>query len=161
MRSQTHYVPNCHGLAREGLIERFGETHPAYFALLQNGNRDNSRALPGHRGHLCFTNPGLADEIYQDVRVEVPHISLGTVYRNLSLLADGGLLRQLGNGAGPCRFDGDLTAHYHIRCGACDRLDDACIEPATFLEESVRRVSDYTIDGHWIEFMGRCPACQD
>ncbi len=65
-RGRTNYIPNCHSLSREGLIERFAKAHPEYFALLPNGRRDNDSALPGHRGHLCFTNPGLADEIYLD-----------------------------------------------------------------------------------------------
>ncbi len=101
-----------------------------------------------------------ADEVYQAVRAELPHISLGTVYRNLSLLAREGLVNQLENGSGPGRFDGDQSNHYHIRCLLCDRVADARIASAEFLEESVREVSEYAIEGHRLEFTGFCPECQ-
>lgn len=63
---ETEYIPNCHGLARLDLGKRFAKTNPDFFALLKNGKRDNDLSLPGHRGHLCFTNKKLEDEIYQD-----------------------------------------------------------------------------------------------
>lgn len=66
LRGQTAHIPNCHGLSRVGLPERFAKTHPEYFALLKNGKRDNDMSLPGHHGHLCYMNKGLQDEIYKD-----------------------------------------------------------------------------------------------
>ena len=53
-----------HGLARTGLVERFGKTHPEYFALLPNGQRDNRRGR--HRGQLCLMNPALQNEVFLD-----------------------------------------------------------------------------------------------
>ena len=66
LRGQTRHIPNCHGLSRVGLSERFAESHPEYFALLKNGKRDNDMSLPGHRGHLCYMNKSLQNEVYKD-----------------------------------------------------------------------------------------------
>ncbi len=66
LRGETEYIPNCHGLSRIGLPYRFAKSNPDYFALLPNGKRDNDMSLPGHRGHLCFANKGLENEIYTD-----------------------------------------------------------------------------------------------
>ncbi|NLZ64465.1 MAG: DUF4838 domain-containing protein, partial [Lentisphaerae bacterium] len=69
LRMSTLNIPNCHGLAKLGLVQRFGETHPEYFAIQQNGKRINgTNPTNSHEieGQLCFTNPGLKEEIYQD-----------------------------------------------------------------------------------------------
>lgn len=66
LRGQTRLLPCCHGLSRLGLAPRFAKEHPEYFARLENGKRDTDLSLPGNHGHLCFSQPGLEDEIYQD-----------------------------------------------------------------------------------------------
>ena len=64
LRLETRYIPNCHGLGRLGYVERFGESHPEYFALMQNGKRYVSPTLQ-HTGQLCYSS-GIKDEIYKD-----------------------------------------------------------------------------------------------
>ena len=49
-----------------------------------------------------------AAELYEIVRRRLPRISLGTVYRNLELLSESGLIRKLSMGSAEARFDGDL-----------------------------------------------------
>jgi hypothetical protein len=66
LRAQTEYIPNCHGLSRLGLPERYAKEHPEYFALLSNGVRDSDMSLFGHHGHLCYSDEGLRDAIHDD-----------------------------------------------------------------------------------------------
>lgn len=66
LRMQTRYVPNCHGLARLDHIRRFAETHPEYFALMDNGERYNRPDL-GHTPQLCFSS-GIVNEIFHDAK---------------------------------------------------------------------------------------------
>ena len=54
-----------------------------------------------------------AETVYMNIKEEFPNISLGTVYRNLSLLADIGEIQKLSTGIGPDRFDGNPKPHYH------------------------------------------------
>ena len=68
LRGATASIPNNHGLSRLSLSERFAASNPEYFALLANGQRDNDLSLPGHHGHLCYSDPGLADEIFRHAR---------------------------------------------------------------------------------------------
>jgi len=63
-RLETDYLPCCHGLADLAYMERFSETHPEYFALMQDGRRYNGKAMP-HSGQLCFSS-GIREEIYKD-----------------------------------------------------------------------------------------------
>ena len=66
LRLQSTYIPNCHGLGRMAYIERFGEEHPEYFALKQNGIRSNVLS-ERMGGQLCFSS-GIQEEIYKDAK---------------------------------------------------------------------------------------------
>jgi len=101
-----------------------------------------------------------ADELYELVRRRLPRVSLGTVYRNLELLCESGMVRKLEYGGSQRRYDGDATHHYHLRCVSCGRVEDAPIKPVSEIEESLRKMSDYEIIGHHVEFVGICPECK-
>ncbi|MGQ9732829.1 MAG: Fur family transcriptional regulator [Candidatus Zipacnadales bacterium] len=107
-----------------------------------------------HNSHLT------ADQVYEYVRLRIPHISLGTIYRNLAILSQYGLIRQIDVPNGPMRFDGKTDCHYHVRCTACGCLNDVYIEPLPELEMKAQLLTKYIITGHRLEFVGLCPACQ-
>jgi Fur family transcriptional regulator, ferric uptake regulator len=107
---------------------------------------------------LC-THP-TADEVYEIVRCRLPRISLGTVYRNLEMLAAHGVIQKVDTSGTQRRFDGNPTPHYHIRCMECGKVDDVPVESIPSIEEVVRDVSDYEVLGHCLEFRGLCPQCQ-
>ena len=65
-----------------------------------------------------------ADEVYAMVREDLPHISLGTVYRNLDLLAEAGEILRLEKSGTQRRFDGNLHPHFHVRCERCGKIGD-------------------------------------
>lgn len=102
-----------------------------------------------------------ADGLHRMVRRRLPRISLGTVYRNLEVLSDSGLIAKLDVAGRQRRFDGDVTRHYHVRCVKCGRVDDAVLPPQTQLEESLTDTTGYRIIGHRLEFIGVCPRCQE
>ena len=62
-----------------------------------------------------------ANEVYDMVRKRLPRIGLGTVYRNLELMADNGMILKLEVGGSQKRFDATTNLHYHIRC-TCWRI---------------------------------------
>jgi Fur family ferric uptake transcriptional regulator len=70
-------------------------------------------------------NHPAADEIYEMVRHKLPHISLGTVYRNLDVLSEHGLIRKMEFAGSQRRFDGRRNNHYHLRCTGCGSKDIA------------------------------------
>lgn len=100
-----------------------------------------------------------ADELYEAVRKRLPHISLGTVYRNLELLCAAGAVRKLEVGGAAKRFDADLSPHYHVRCVACSRVDDVSCEPLAGVEERCAELTGYEVLTHHIEFSGFCRSC--
>ena len=65
-----------------------------------------------------------ASDLYDIVRKRLPKISLGTVYRNLEILAEMGLIKKLEVAGKEKRWDGDISKHYHFRCVKCGKVED-------------------------------------
>lgn len=104
------------------------------------------------------TSHPTADEIYLMTREKIPHISLGTVYRNLELLSRQGEIICLENGTAQKRFDGNTHPHQHIRCTRCGRIGDVH-SPLPSLDLSRTSVEGFTLTGVEILFEGLCSAC--
>jgi Fur family ferric uptake transcriptional regulator len=104
-------------------------------------------------------NHPAADEIFERVRKRLPRISLATVYRNLDVLCELGEIQRLELSGATKRYDGVSKKHYHIRCVACGRVDDAPIAPLNELENDLYGTTVFEIIGHNLEFTGLCPQC--
>ncbi len=104
------------------------------------------------------THPS-ADEIYEMVRLRLPRISLGTVYRNLEILCELGEIQKLELSGSLKRYDWNPKKHYHIRCLRCNRVDNAPIAPLKQLEDDLYESTVFEIIGHNLEFTGLCPEC--
>lgn len=105
------------------------------------------------------TSHPTANEVYDMVRKRLPRIGLGTVYRNLELLAENGVILKLEVGGTQKRFDATIESHYHIRCSVCGRVDDVDMEVQEEINETAAKSCDYKILGHHIEFSGTCQEC--
>jgi Fur family ferric uptake transcriptional regulator len=101
-----------------------------------------------------------AQEVHDQVRRRLPHVSLATVYRNLETLSAHGLIGKLELAFPQRRYDGEVGKHYHVCCIRCGRVDDVPISPVAHLEEAVGRISGYNVVGHRLEFEGVCPRCR-
>ena len=102
-----------------------------------------------------------ADDVFALARKRLPRISLGTVYRNLDVLSESGVILRLDMPGSPNRFDGKTHDHIHVRCVECGRVDDVEGVSVTVSEAEVRKVVDYDLMDYSLEFHGVCPACRD
>lgn len=100
-----------------------------------------------------------ADTVYMNVRQSFPNISLGTVYRNLTLLADIGEIARLRVGDGVDHFDYDTTPHYHFVCSECGAVLDLDMTFIDQMTEAARKNFDGEIEGQVTWFYGRCSEC--
>ncbi len=101
------------------------------------------------------------DELFLIVRERQPRISLATVYRNLELLAEQGVVQKLELAGHQRRFDGWAERHTHIRCLNCGAVADVAIEPRRTPLQEVQERTDYRVTDQHIEFVGQCPECQE
>ncbi len=105
------------------------------------------------------TSHPTANEVYDMVRKRLPRIGLGTVYRNLELMAESGIILKLEVGGTQKRFDATVTPHYHIRCSSCGKVDDIDMDVQQEINEAAAKTCNYKILGHHIEFSGICSEC--
>ena len=100
-----------------------------------------------------------AETVYMDIKGDFPNISLGTVYRNLSLLSDLGEIQKITTGAGPDRFDGNPKAHCHFQCRKCLSVLDIPFENQEEINACASKHFPGVIEGNNIQFYGLCPDC--
>lgn len=101
-----------------------------------------------------------ASWVYDQVRRELPHISLGTVYRNLSELRAAGEIISFTPGDGTERFDADTSAHCHFYCESCRAVLDVPLSCLEDLDRQAERESGCRIRRRQLMFYGLCPACK-
>ncbi len=102
-----------------------------------------------------------AETVYLNVRETYPHISLGTVYRNLTLLSDMGDIQKLHLGDGLDHFDSDIHPHDHFLCTECGAVLDIDFQSDDDfnMDERANSTFDGMITGHITYFHGICPEC--
>ncbi len=103
-----------------------------------------------------------ADTVYLHIKEEFPNISLGTVYRNLNLLADMGDAIKISTPDGGDRFDGHVNPHYHVVCRSCGKVSDLELDEQHIQE--VNKLADRCFEGtilsHTTLFYGICRECE-
>ena len=107
---------------------------------------------------MSVTSHPTASEIYDMVRETIPNISLGTVYRNLSGLADEGEILRISTGEGIERFDATTDDHSHLVCYSCGRVSDIDLD-TDGLDLAAETASGARIDRHSLIFYGTCAEC--
>ena len=100
-----------------------------------------------------------ADTVYMHVKQEYPNISLGTVYRNLNLLADLGEAIKITTPNGGDRFDGCTEQHYHFCCTECGRVIDLDLGSLDHVNQEASKNFDGIITNHSMLFYGTCGEC--
>lgn len=102
-----------------------------------------------------------ADQVYTAMRTKIPNISLGTVYRNLNLLADTGEILRLQVGDKTDHFDYDTSPHHHFVCKKCGAVIDLAMPSIDSVMETAAPGFNGTIEGYDIYFYGTCEACRE
>jgi len=101
-----------------------------------------------------------ADQIYDEVRKDIPNISKGTVYRNLHILEVDGVIGELKTDNSKSRYEYRIGSHYHFRCDRCGRVFDLDEPVDTELDERISEETGFRILNHQTEFRGLCKECQ-
>lgn len=100
------------------------------------------------------------DELHNEVVKEFPAISKTTIYRNLRVLAQNGLIQRILLPDGLERYDGQIHNHYHFQCDTCGLIFDVEINYLNELETAVAQKYGFAIQAHDIVFKGLCDKCQ-
>jgi Fur family peroxide stress response transcriptional regulator len=101
-----------------------------------------------------------ADWLYDQLKDDFPNLSMGTVYRNLNILIDQGLIKKIDFGSTFDRFDANTGPHYHFVCERCGAIIDLELPIDETLNERVSQATRLRARHHRIEFFGVCDRCQ-
>ena len=101
-----------------------------------------------------------AEMVFNHLKQEIPDLSLGTVYRNLSMFKAQGEIISLGTVNGVERFDGNIEPHVHFICNGCDGVTDLPqIQVPEELNQQVIKATGGTVDMCNLTFTGYCSQC--
>ncbi|MCA0989399.1 MULTISPECIES: peroxide-responsive transcriptional repressor PerR [Bacillales] len=101
-----------------------------------------------------------ADEIYKSLEGKFPNMSVATVYNNLRVFKEIGLVKELTYGDSSSRFDCVTTDHYHIICDDCGKIVDFHYPGLDEVETLAEQVTGFQVGDHRMEIYGSCPDCQ-
>ena len=101
-----------------------------------------------------------AEMVYNQLKAEIPDLSLGTVYRNLSMFKQQGIIASLGTVNCVERFDGNTAPHVHFVCDNCDSVLDL---PMLDVPEDLASAAAEQLGGYvntcQLTFTGVCKDC--
>ncbi|NNV02186.1 peroxide-responsive transcriptional repressor PerR [Brevibacillus sp. MCWH] len=102
-----------------------------------------------------------ADEIYKALEGKFPNMSVATVYNNLRVFKEAGLVRELTYGDASSRFDANVEEdHYHAICTKCGAIRDFHFPYLQDVEEAAAESVGFRVTGHRMEIYGVCEECQ-
>ncbi|AMW99897.1 peroxide-responsive transcriptional repressor PerR [Rummeliibacillus stabekisii] len=102
-----------------------------------------------------------ADDIYKALEHKFPNMSVATVYNNLRVFRESGLVRELTYGDNASRFDFVTTKHYHIICELCGKIVDFHYPGLDEVEHLAAHVTGFKVNSHRLEVYGTCPDCEE
>lgn len=100
-----------------------------------------------------------ADDIYKALEAKFPNMSVATVYNNLRVFRESGLVKELTYGDSSSRFDFVTNDHYHIMCDSCGKIVDFHYPGLDEVEQLASHVTGFQVSSHRMEIYGTCPTC--
>ncbi len=108
-------------------------------------------ATPGHHS---------VEAVFAEVRGRTPSISLATVYKNLRLFVEHGLLREVSPHSSMLLVEGNLEPHHHLICTRCKAVQDLDAADFVNFKKLARRAPrGFDLSRPLVEVFGLCRRC--
>lgn len=101
-----------------------------------------------------------AEQIYQEVRRQMPAISFNTVYKTLEVFCQKGLVIKVNPLHEVARYDIETEYHVHLICRKCRFIVDLPDEVAPIPSLSEEAQAGFHVEQQSLTFWGLCPQCQ-
>ncbi len=109
------------------------------------------RTMPGHPS---------PEEVFARVRKRIPAISLATVYKNIHLFVERGVLKEVSMHHGSLRVELNSHTHHHMVCSHCKAITDIDEKDLGELPPLKRLPDGFKAERYAIDVIGICAACQ-
>ena len=99
------------------------------------------------------------EAVFERVRKKIPSLSLATVYNNIKIFVEHGLLRELSVHRGSLRLESNLDPHHHLVCTNCKAIED--IDESDFQPIRLKKAlpKGFTVHRFSVEVLGLCSNC--
>lgn len=138
--------------------------HQVFDQTIQTLKHKGIRVTPQRIAIIRFmiesTAHPTAEMIHAALVKEFPHLSVATVYNNLRMLADLGMIEEMSVADAAVHFDFALTPHYHAVCTNCGKIVDFHYDKVFDVEAVAAGKTGFKVSGHHLEVYGLCPDCQ-
>ena len=101
-----------------------------------------------------------AENLYAIIQKDYPEVSKATLYRNLSQLADAGIIKKIDGLESSAHYDHNTHLHYHFICEKCGRVYDVSSNVASDVVCKTEKETGFKITNHELVFRGLCKDCQ-
>lgn len=101
-----------------------------------------------------------ADDIYRALEPKFPSMSVATVYNNLKMFIEAGMVRELTYGDNSSRFDANVSDHYHVICEKCGKIEDFSYPSLADVERQAEKSTGFQVNGLRMELYGICKSCK-
>lgn len=101
-----------------------------------------------------------AEDIFNLLKTQVADVSIATVYNNLRLFTDMGVIQELKYSNEPSHFDFVSVRHFHVVCQNCGKVVDVFYPDLDRIERLVTNLTGFETVGNNIEVYAICPECQ-
>ncbi|WP_263381362.1 Fur family transcriptional regulator [Granulicella arctica] len=100
------------------------------------------------------------EEIFAEVRRRIPAISLATVYKNIHIFVENGILREVSLHHGSQRLEISDQDHYHLVCSRCKAITDITAEDIELIPKQKHLGVGFLVERYSVDVIGLCARCQ-
>jgi Fur family peroxide stress response transcriptional regulator len=109
------------------------------------------QTMPGHPS---------PEEVYARVKKRIPAISLATVYKNIHLFIESGVLKEVSLHHGSLRVEMNSHVHHHMVCSHCKSITDIEEKYLGVLPKRQNLPGGFQVERYAIDVIGICATCQ-
>ncbi len=122
----------------------------------------NHRVTPARLGVIAAVLAQSGHFSVDDILRTAHNVGRATVFRTMRLLTDLDILCRVLLEDGSLRYRVSLRDdhHHHLVCVSCGNVRDLEDCAVGDLVRDLAAATDYDIQGHWLEFYGRCASCR-
>ncbi len=105
-----------------------------------------------------------AEEIYDSVRHKCPDIGLATIYRNMQMFEEAGIVYKHNFDEIRSRYElnhhNEFHRHHHLICIGCNKVIEVEEDLLDQLESEIEEKYNFEINNHNVTFFGYCEKCR-
>jgi len=98
------------------------------------------------------------DEIYENLKVLYPTLSLATIYKNIILMQQNNVIIEVPMNGEKSKYELKKDDHIHLICQGCGTIQDQEIVEKT---EKILDVKEFQLKSLQINLYGLCKTCQN